>query len=613
MNTMKYLKKFAGGVALLLIIKQTLFAGERIPTRPYYLMKGDGPYEESTFGLCRMDGTIVIPVKYGYLGSLRNRNWWAFVNSERDLARIFMDDGSLYVTNSFYSSVDPLTGWCGAQETSGGEILVSSNGNGPYFFSAIIHTNGVVRTLGKGMNPSVNGRYTTIQTDSSMAIYDIKKQAAIPETGHDTVSVNMGEAFIVTDDNKFGTIDSYGHQIIPPIFDCAYYLSCGHSDSIVAKKGEDVFLITSKGKPFEEIGTSLSLGEHESPSGTYREVMSTPGKIGVLNCDEETVAIPCEFDEVFYLSDFALSGAQNGKFVLASSQNGKILESGDHEFVLVEAAMPDSGDIWKSIDSSGRTVEIYYLQGNNLQQIKGADYALQKKSRTRNGEWGCQFIVFKDTRKGLSGVLSRDGKRCIIPLQGNYIISAWQDKIRLHKKSEKRDERNYIVMDTKGNFLLHEDKKTTFIDSRLDSSGYARIVCDGKAGLIDGDCNFVLPCRYEDVGHFGEGLVPAKENDKWGFVELSGKWAISPRFENARSFRNGFAPVRVNNKWGFIGKDGKPATPFFYEDVKDVRESHFRAQVNGKWGIFALDGTCTLPAEYDKIIASDEPEYGDPR
>ena len=219
-------------------------------------------------------------------------------------------------------------------------------------------------------------------------------------------------------------------------------------------------------------------------------------------------------------------------------------------------------------------------------------------------------VLLQNFEKDSAGVCSLDGTRDIVPVQKGIQVSKWRNRILISKVN--KDGKTLLsIVDHGGNTLLDFDKKATFLDWQIDVGGHSKIVCDGKAGLVDGDCNFVLLCQYEDVGHFGEGLVPARQGGKWGFVELSGKWAIPARFEEARSFKDGYAPVRVNGKWGFVDKSGKAATPFAYEDVKDVREGHFRAQVKGKWGIFALDGTCSLPAEYDAILAEGEPGYGE--
>lgn len=217
-----------------------------------------------------------------------------------------------------------------------------------------------------------------------------------------------------------------------------------------------------------------------------------------------------------------------------------------------------------------------------------------------------KLVKLEKPGSSLEGVVNTQTGNVVVELERHSKVYPWADKI----KSVGKDG-HIFLLDLQGDVLAGTNGVISAVDNP-DSSGYARIVCDGKAGLIDGDCDFALPCLYEDVGHFGEGLVPAKHGGKWGFVELSGKWAVNPGFDGAREFKNGHAPVCMGGKWGFIGKDGKPSTPFAYEDVKDVRDGHFRAKTGGKWGIFALDGTCKLPAEYDDILADDEYGYGEP-
>lgn len=69
----------------------------------------------------------------------------------------------------------------------------------------------------------------------------------------------------------------------------------------------------------------------------------------------------------------------------------------------------------------------------------------------------------------------------------------------------------------------------------LDSSGYARIVCDGKAGLVDGECKFVLPCRYEDVKDVREGHFRAQVGGKWGVFALDGTCTLPAEYDRILS------------------------------------------------------------------------------
>lgn len=54
-----------------------------------------------------------------------------------------------------------------------------------------------------------------------------------------------------------------------------------------------------------------------------------------------------------------------------------------------------------------------------------------------------------------------------------------------------------------------------------------------------------------------ECLVGLKVNDKWGFLDRTGKIIIEPRFDAAvGSFSEGLASVLVDGKYGFLNNTG---------------------------------------------------------
>ena len=77
---------------------------------------------------------------------------------------------------------------------------------------------------------------------------------------------------------------------------------------------------------------------------------------------------------------------------------------------------------------------------------------------------------------------------------------------------------------------------------------------------------FVASCDAEDIEEFSEGLVAAKLNGRWGYIDRNGKWAIPPRFIYVSSFTSGRALVcETESTFYFIDKFGKelwrPAAP----------------------------------------------------
>ena len=80
-----------------------------------------------------------------------------------------------------------------------------------------------------------------------------------------------------------------------------------------------------------------------------------------------------------------------------------------------------------------------------------------------------------------------------------------------------------------------------------------------KWGFVDEKGNEVIPCKWEDVGFFSEGLAYVEDaNWKKGFIDKTGKVVIPCQWEDAMPFSHGFTNVKgFDGKWVRIDKMGK--------------------------------------------------------
>jgi hypothetical protein len=62
---------------------------------------------------------------------------------------------------------------------------------------------------------------------------------------------------------------------------------------------------------------------------------------------------------------------------------------------------------------------------------------------------------------------------------------------------------------------------------------------------------------------FSNGFAPVQDdNDKWGFIDKTGRVVIPCQWKAVYSFQEGLAPVQDdNNKWGVIDMTGKIVIP----------------------------------------------------
>ncbi len=133
------------------------------------------------------------------------------------------------------------------------------------------------------------------------------------------------------------------------------------------------------------------------------------------------------------------------------------------------------------------------------------------------------------------------------------------------------------------------------------SEGLAGVKKNSKWGFIDKFGKEVIPCIYDAVMVFGDGLARVKKNGKWGFMDKSGKEVIPCIYDHISSFCIGFTGVKKNGKWGFIDKFGKEVIPCIYDDVSGFCIGFTGVKKNGKWGFIDKTGKEVIPCSYDYI------------
>ena len=83
--------------------------------------------------------------------------------------------------------------------------------------------------------------------------------------------------------------------------------------------------------------------------------------------------------------------------------------------------------------------------------------------------------------------------------------------------------------------------------------------------VLVGKEEVVTLSKYDDVWDFSEGLARVKLNNKWGFIDKTGKEVIPLIYDEVRDFSEGLACVKLNSKYGFIDGKGKEVVPFMYD------------------------------------------------
>jgi WG containing repeat len=90
-------------------------------------------------------------------------------------------------------------------------------------------------------------------------------------------------------------------------------------------------------------------------------------------------------------------------------------------------------------------------------------------------------------------------------------------------------------------------------------------------------------------------------DDRWGFIDRSGKLEIPTVFEGPtpRGFRNGIAGVRIDGRWGFIDRSGSIVIKPEYEQVQSFSEERAWVMRNAKRGMINANGELVVECQFD--------------
>jgi len=103
--------------------------------------------------------------------------------------------------------------------------------------------------------------------------------------------------------------------------------------------------------------------------------------------------------------------------------------------------------------------------------------------------------------------------------------------------------------------------------------------------------NEVIPCDYQTVSWFKEGLVAVSkklENGKtaYAYIDKEGNAVTEFEFEDAKDFQGGVACVKKNGKFGLIDKFGGPITECEYDYISTFNGDGYALAKKNGWDVY---------------------------
>ena len=426
------------------------------------------------------------------------------------------------------------------------------------------------------------GWYIPVQVDTKWGLVDHQARMVRPPQ-FDSIGRIWRErpCWRVEQGGQYGAMDPKGLLLTPVCYeDVAEYT---HGMFAVKKNGKWGVVGNGGARIVEAIYDAVVI------AGT-NTVWGKRDKWGMYALDG-TALLPPEYDEVSPLYTYYGAIAQGYWVVTQAGLHGVASSKGSLRILPKFTMVSYRADDVVSVSKNGMEGAVDLRTGRYVAPVEFS----------RIIYWSCfgrRNIVVNYRQKW--GLIDFETGRYLLPTQYDSIVS-WQKLVCVCNKGR------FALFSPSGDPALPWKAGATELP-RADKplvNGVGKVVCAGKAGLIGENGRIVLTCRYEDVGALSEGLVAAKQDGTWGYVDLAGEWVIPPQYEEEGAFRDGYAAVRLGGQVGLINKKGTVKVPFQYKDAGYVYNGRFPAAVekDGKvlWGIVDLQGQVVLPLDYDCV------------
>jgi hypothetical protein len=342
-----------------------------------------------------------------------------------------------------------------------------------------------------------------------------------------------------------GFMDAKGREIVPPNYTTAYPFTNGVA--LACKGGKDIYGTGGKWGVIDKSGKEVIPFIYDRISGNFEGDSYVIAQMGtqsvMLDKTGQKVTFP-EFDNVpgNFLRT-AYSPARKGEKWGLIDKKGKVVIPFEHEGMLWESEglvpVKKNGK-WGSMDLKGQW-KIVPQFDNGPRFEKGFAVVQQK------GKYGC---------------IDREGKTTI-PFEYDFAYPTLTRTplVKLQKKGE-----NYTNL-------------------------------TGLANPLTG--KILAPVKYESIYDFYDGIAQVKQNNKYGFIDSTGKEIVKPVYDYVPiSFTEGLAYVQQGGKYGFVDRNGKLVVPLAYDFAANFQDGLAAVKQNGLGGYIDKKGNVAIPLSF---------------
>jgi WG containing repeat len=593
------------------------------------VVKKRKPDFDFSWGAVDTSGSIIIPVEYDYLGTLRE----GLMNFQKEKKMGFLDKDNKIIIPAMYYDFSSFseglaavkvseTGKYGFIDKSNKLVIAAEYEDANPFFGGFTS---VAKRKGRTAGGAGKG---TITTPGEWVVID-KTGKIIQERTFDKISpLQGGGLFIIEWNGKKGTMNTKGMPILP----------MEYSDVTIDKNGYTVFktLDTKKYGMMNNVGSIIVATNYDYVSATVanRFYVIQNGKYTVGDVN----------NNVFVQPDSA-NGVILGKkrIVYHYTNKVKIFDlNGNPQKTFTDLNLKSYGHSLSVTEDSiklnmDNTVELINLASNTKKTMPFGEA----------GDFNEEGIFIG--KKKLYDFYDYTGKK--LNTESYYSVVNFSDGIaalqvnstsvpHLADKNFNKIKDLYTYFQgpySEGLAYAHNGQGTMI--SYLDKKGSEVFSLSAKEGsrclgglisvkdkttdryyLVNKTGKQINAKTWEEIGIFSDGLALVKDNSKWGYIDALGNKVIDTKFDIASGFTKGAAVVKLNDKFFLINKKGEPINNIKYEAAGTPENGTFPVQKDKLIGLIdsrgntIIDFTQTyasiLYMSEDRVWASKDGKWG---
>jgi hypothetical protein len=359
-------------------------------------------------------------------------------------------------------------------------------------------------------------------------------------------SVRVGEA----DAGKYGLIDTTGREIVPPIYDNDIWFSDGLAH--VRRDGKSGYIdITGRVViPITYGGASLF---SEGLAWVHNN-----GQYSIIDQTGKVVADKITYPNGGQVS-FGHAWGFNGGYAFIFSADFI-----NRNFTILSAYFVDkAGVVAGKLPGEFRFGMIMSL-GEGIWRVQKGDQPNHK-----------------------AGAINSKGD-IIVPADYMTVWEVRNDLIMVHTHEDKRG-----FYDLAGKVVV----PAVYDQASLYDDGYIHVINwqdtpVWEHGIFDRTGKAIVPVgKYSSISWFSEGLAEVMLDDKWGYIDTTGKEVLPLKYEWAARFVGGMAAVGLDGKTIIIDKTGRELITLPYDSAIMLEENVAAVMRGDKWGIVHLVDT----------------------